>query len=322
MSEVVVTQKTLRIEGGSDAYLSKNAHPRDKYMHFDEPTHIYTIDGYPEPFVSGTTIIHEFIPHFDTVGVINNILKNPKHKNDPTYKYYQMTKEAILEQWKNNGKDASDRGTEMHLCIELYLNRVPVVNKTIEYQMFMDYGDIHNIREKIYRTEFMIYANEEQIAGSIDALVKNDDGTYTIVDWKRAKKIDFKAFGNNRMKEPFQYLQDCNYVHYSMQLNLYRYILQKYYGFVISEMYLVVCHPNNREGTFEKIILPFMDKEIQMIMDRRIIQLKEKGIYTTERLEEKNSIKNTLTALEIPPLPNNITDSPPKKRGRPKKCVV
>ena len=40
---------------------------------------------------------------------------------------------------------------------------------------------------KPYRTEWMIFDEDVKIAGSIDFVSENDDGTLTIYDWKRCK---------------------------------------------------------------------------------------------------------------------------------------
>ena len=45
------------------------------------------------------------------------------------------------------------------------------------------------------------------------------------------------------MNEPLAHLPDCNYYHYCLQLNAYRYILETEYGFKVSEMLLGVFHP-------------------------------------------------------------------------------
>jgi hypothetical protein len=39
-------------------------------------------------------------------------------------------------------------------------------------------------------------------------------------------------------------MDDCNYTHYSLQLNMYRIILERKYGFKIRDMYLIFMHKN------------------------------------------------------------------------------
>lgn len=42
---------------------------------------------------------------------------------------------------------------------------------------------------------------------------------------------------------PLEHLDDCDGSKYSLQLNMYRYMLEKYYGINISYMGLVSLHP-------------------------------------------------------------------------------
>jgi len=44
-----------------------------------------------------------------------------------------------------------------------------------------------------------------------------------MVDWKTNESINLAGYG--KMLEPFDHLEDCNFTHYVLQLNLYRQIL-------------------------------------------------------------------------------------------------
>ena len=67
------------------------------------------------------------------------------------------------------------------------------------------------------------------------------------------------------------HLPDTNYWHYTIQLNIYRWILERYYGLVISEMFLVILHPNFK--SFRRIEVNRLDEETDEIME-----LRRKGI--------------------------------------------
>jgi predicted RecB family nuclease len=66
---------------------------------------------------------------------------------------------------------------------------------------------------------------------------------------------------------PVAHLPDSNYWHYTLQLNVYRYILQKHYGYEVSELALVVLHPDNSSWRVSK--LNFMDNEVLGMMATR-----------------------------------------------------
>jgi hypothetical protein len=50
-------------------------------------------------------------------------------------------------------------------------------------------------------------------------------------------------------------------------LNLYRWLLEKHYGVVVSEMALIILHPNNKN--YKKYILNRLDEEIEGILESR-----------------------------------------------------
>ena len=61
------------------------------------------------------------------------------------------------------------------------------------------------------------------------------DGTIALYDWKRSKGLSSK-YSNRwaRMTGVLSDLEDCEGVHYRLQLNCYRFILEKYYEVSVS----------------------------------------------------------------------------------------
>jgi ATP-dependent DNA helicase PIF1 len=261
----------------------KNKHPFDDRIKFQEEGHRYWIDNNDEDLVSSTTYIHEFFGEFNTEKVIKDILSSEKYKK-PDCKYYKMTYDDIKNQWESNRKIASEAGTNMHADIEHFYNGLEVVNDSDEFKQFLSFYKDHQNLE-IYRTEWMIFCELLRITGSVDAIFKNEDGTLSIGDWKRSKQISYNSFGNKVGKFPFDNLEDCNYYHYSLQLNLYRIILEKFYGEKVKEMFLVVLHPDNKDGKYKKIVVDRMDKEANYLLDFRRNQLIELG-YSEEMFKD------------------------------------
>ena len=250
----------------------KNKHHFDSDIKFQKDIHRYWIDNQSENVVSCTGYIHSFFEEFDTDKVIKAILESDKWMNDETYKYYKMPYEVIKFKWKNDGKLASESGTNMHEYIEqLYEGIIDISFVSSlpgeEFKQIVEFYNDHKNILDIYRTEWMIYIKELKIAGSVDAVFKNTDGTFTIGDWKRSKEIKYTGYDFG--KHPFSHLQDCNYTHYCLQLNLYRIILEKFYGLKIRDMLLGVFHPNNKDGKYMKINIPIMQKEAELMLDLR-----------------------------------------------------
>lgn len=249
----------------------ENAHPRDEFITFDEGPHVYTVHGDPT-FTSVTTFIHFQFSDFDSDKIIDKMM--PKILNDPTYKYFGMTREEIKEKWQQNGKEASGSGTKMHNDIELFYNDVPVENDSIEYGYFKQFQREYADKFKPYRTEWMVYYEELKLSGSIDMIFENPDGTIQIYDWKRSKGIEYESYGDKCAKNKcISHLPDSNFWHYSLQLNIYRAILEEKYGKKITGMYLVCLHPDNYNKTYQRIEVHDLRKEVSDLFDERRKQI-------------------------------------------------
>jgi ATP-dependent exoDNAse (exonuclease V) beta subunit len=271
-----------------------NSHPKDQNLVFDEPTHKYTIITDPDSsYTSVTTINHSHFPHFDADVVIKNMMKGRNW--NPQNKYWGLTPDAIKAQWKHNADSVSGAGTDLHFNIECFMNQeLPSgythkellenyeahlaagnapPNASEEWDFFLQYIKA-TPSYKPYRTEWMIYHEDLKVAGSIDMIYENSDGTLSIYDWKRAKEIS-KANGFNKyaITKEIDHLPDTNFWHYSLQLNTYKAILQEKYGKTIKDLYLVRLHPNNPRKTFEIIKCANLDKEIADLFALRKSQI-------------------------------------------------
>jgi hypothetical protein len=268
-----------------------NKHPRDDRIQFEEASHTYTIDGTKEGWTSCTGFLHHFFGEFDADAIIAKMMKSSKWYES---KYFGMTPDQIKKQWSDKGTEASTAGTRMHLDIERFYNAMPagfpggdncsyffedgvaglavdgwIPNPGPEWSYFCDFQ--RNYVEKNgfvpFRTEWLVFDEDHKVAGSIDMVYKKPDGTLAIYDWKRTGELKTE----NRFQSglgPVAHLPDANYWHYTLQLNVYRYILQKHYGYVVSELALVVLHPDNDSWRVSK--LNFMDDEVVGMMATRM----------------------------------------------------
>ena len=265
-----------------------HAHPRDDRIQFEEETHTYTIDGVRAGWTSCTGFLHNFFGHFDADAVIVKMMKSAKWFES---KYFGKSAEEIKKGWADKGAASSAAGTRMHLDIERFYNGLPLVwinskdkpvdvasglrglamddwapNPGAEWDYFCKYQTRVGSRFLPYRTEWLVFDEEHKVAGSIDMVYLKNDGTLAIYDWKRIE--DLKTENNYQSGlGPVAHLPDTNYWHYSLQLNVYRYILQKHYGFVVSELALVVLHPTNTSYRVAK--LNFMEEEVRDMMAAR-----------------------------------------------------
>ena len=255
-------------------YLSNlNAHPRDKFIEFDEGPHLYTVHGETD-YTSVTTFNHSHFSQFNADEIITNMLKSSK-MNDPTYKYYGMNREQIKEMWNKKRDTSSLSGTKLHYDIECYYNYMEVENDSIEFQWFLNFDEDYP-ELKPYRTEWMVYYEELKLSGSIDMVFENPDGTIQIYDWKRCQEIvNENSFGKTATTKCISHLPDTNFWHYALQLNTYKTILEHKYDKKVTGLYLVCLHPDNPYKNYERICVPFLEKEMNDIIEYRKQQIAE-----------------------------------------------
>jgi len=245
----------------------KNAHPRDSYISFDEPSHVYTVNGSSKGILSVTKFLGSFHPKFDADKVIRSMMASPKWPDSP---YFGMTTTAIKKQWQDNGAAASGAGTQLHLAIERFLDAKQAPPSELaasrEWSHFQAFWTAHEPELEPYRLEWPVYIAERKLAGCIDAVFRRKrDGAFVLYDWKRCKKIETE----NRFEtclEPVDHLPNTNYWHYTLQLNTYRWILEHYYGMIIQDLFLIVLHPDNT--TYVKKRLNRMDDEVAAMLSR------------------------------------------------------
>jgi hypothetical protein len=290
-----------------------NKHPRDDRIQFREEDHSYTIDGDRTNWTSCTTFIGQFYEHFDADAVIAKMMSSSKWSQS---KYYGKTAEEIKAGWNANGEEASMAGTRMHLDIEHFNNAEPVGNlagddytpfESKEWQYFLEFDRIHRAARGFvpFRTEWLVFKEDIRLAGSIDMVYMKPDGTLAIYDWKRAKSMDYENKYQN-MYPPLAHLPDTNYWHYSLQLNIYRRILQELYGVQVTELALVVLHPNFDH--YRVIKLNMMDEEVEtMFQVRRDYLAGLAGLAGLSALAAESAAPDIATVIEEPePIYNGI----------------
>ena len=269
----------------------KNKHIRDENIEFFEESHKYIVNKKENDlYTSVTTFIHSHFSKFDSDKIIFNMMRGKNwNKNN---KYWGMTPFDIKKSWDTNGKEQAGLGTKLHYDIECFMNidikendiQIDYKHKDIlqiyEFensgsQKPVDLKEVHGVEWEYflnfvrdhpefqpYRTEMRVYDDQIKIAGSIDMIYKNNDGTFSIYDWKRSKGIEtkniYKKFSTTKC---IKHLPDLNFYHYSLQLNLYKYILEKNYDFKIKDLFLVQLHPNFEN--YNLIQCLNLDKEIQ-----------------------------------------------------------
>jgi ATP-dependent exoDNAse (exonuclease V) beta subunit len=279
---------------------NKFSHDRDSQIKFYTLGHKYEIlTDTKSKYTSVTTWIHNLFPKFDADSIIKKIMEGPKWNTE--HKYWGMTANQIKLSWKKNGETSSSSGTKLHEKIENFMNNAKLdfdysnqdlydkymenleldeilkeefneelkeELKEVEWEYFLNFiKDYHYL--KPYRTEWMIFHEDIKIAGSIDMIFQNPDGTFSIYDWKRCKDITQNNEWNKFALNPIvKHIPDTNFWHYALQLNIYKAILEQKYNTNIVSLHLVRLHPD--ADNYEVIDLPILTNEINALFQNRL----------------------------------------------------
>ena len=241
---------------GNDKKVKEN----NSQIKFDEKTHVYYPKKDPSgnsDYISVTTLIEEFFPHFDVDTYIEKQMQETG-----------KTKEEIEKELT----EPSERGTTMHAEIEKCLKGERYDGNSPELQMFKRFYDDCIIPQNLtfVDAEKVIELPDHNIAGTVDALFKKPNGEYVMIDWKRSKHLIIdgypRKYGFGRGLSVLSHLDNSSYYKYEMQQSFYKYILEKRYSMIISSMILVVLHPIY-DNYFTIKLSKYREKEVKEIIE-------------------------------------------------------
>ena len=243
---------------------------QDADIDFEPCEHIYIYKGIKR-MLPVSSLIAYFFDEFQAL---------PQAENQLRFKGIPV--EESLDKWERASRTASEVGTFVHLQTENYFQRgffetecqlqfgndtevVSVEQEKLHFLRFIRDYDIEP-----YRQEWPVYDKDLNIAGTIDLICQDDDGEFTIYDWKRSSKV-VNAQGQpivegfrGKMSHNGISLPDTSFYHYCIQQNLYRYMLERHYGIRVKAMNLVVLCPDY--PTYYVAQVPKMDQLIQQIV--------------------------------------------------------
>jgi ATP-dependent exoDNAse (exonuclease V) beta subunit len=212
---------------------------------------MYTLNGQVLTSVS-QIVASQFKPF--NAPIMASILANTKAGN-PESPYYGMDKYQIQNKWAVASREARELGTKLHQEIECFYKHdtVPEI-QTSEFKQFLKFADDH--------PDWVLVASEhrvhnDQVAGTIDAVFNTPEG-WILVDWKRARSIDYA--GPNQGRECMKHVADCNYSKYSLQLSLYRHLIDV----DITKAFIIQMHPDI-EG-YRKIVAVDFHTEAKLLL--------------------------------------------------------
>lgn len=231
---------------------------KSSHIKFDEKTHIYTNINTGERYISGTQLLGKYKEKFDSDAIAER-----------TAKKRGLTKEQILNEWKESANIATTKGTAIHETIESMLMRIPekfhseysIVAKKALVEIEKVLGNTSNIT-----SEMLIWNDKLKIASQSD-LVQRYTPPFckheiiNIIDYKTNKAIDTYNKYNTYMLEPLNNLMECEYNIYSLQLSLYAYLLEKMYPQAkIGKLAIMWLNPHTEE--WKTFAVPYMKYDV------------------------------------------------------------
>jgi len=220
---------------------------KSKLISLEEKSHTYTLSNSNIKFQSVTEFIHKFFKPFDEKKIAKKLTStHPKYKGISTAE--------LINSWNKR----RDRGTLVHKQIERFIEILEKNKKLSKEETHsldpktkqgVHFLQKHCIKESnILAPEVIIYSEELKIAGTIDLIIFNKQKKYiSLVDWKTNKQINQTSFNSKQkgIKEPVKNIDDCNFNHYTLQLSIYQYILEKHYNIPVNGLILVHLKENN-----------------------------------------------------------------------------
>lgn len=246
-------------------------------FNFEEEPHIYwwlNKDGERiQAKVSMTQLIHSYSQPFDAQKIAPFSAKK-----------LGMTTKEVLAMWEHENRVAQIKGTYMHSFMEYRWRRwatfIYPSNDVIEqfgydaleslWKKLTKLGDMfyNKYKDRLIPIGLELIVGDEElgICGSIDFLCYSKKlQALIIIDYKTNKEIKFKGYKNQKMRGFLSHLQDCNYIHYSLQLNGYQYIVERNTNLKLNNTHYLIWL-NEKNDDFEIFTTKDLYKEaIEMI---------------------------------------------------------
>jgi ATP-dependent exoDNAse (exonuclease V) beta subunit len=207
-------------------------HPSGAQIEFADETHTYICGD--TILTSTTTVIHDLFPKFDAAAVA--LKKGLKDGVDPN---------QLLSKWQTIGAEASSWGNLIHSMAEQLIlgadRSIATSDREGRYFDMLSLA-VGKLRDQfdIVEIEKIVFSPNRKLAGTIDLLLRSKQtGRYIVADWKTSREIKKSGFQGQRGFGVCSHLEHCNFIHYSLQLSIYRELL-------LSEGYL---EPNSQVST-------------------------------------------------------------------------
>lgn len=258
-----------------------------EYTKKDNEERAHWYDQNNNQYIGVTSLIKTWFEQFDKQGMALKCSQNPKKKD-----YFDKKPEEIIQIWDKKAQKSIKKGNILHEFAENLLKSncqdIPECQYDEESkQAFQKCLELMNEYELI-GAEKVVFSPKYQIVCVIDILMKHKkNGHILIADWKTNEKIDKKSFYNFKTKEykcgigDLNYVQDCNYQHYGLQLNLEEFILDSEGYFPPNTQYKKQLF-HIKKDKVETLTIRDKGKAIEIITESRLADIEYLKITNDE----------------------------------------
>lgn len=247
------------------------------HVQFTEHDHKYLNLITKQPYLSVTTFLGKYHEKFDSNGIaLKLVTTNRKYME----RFEGVRVDDAVETLKKEWKQRADIGTFVHNKLENYLKGNPVYepDKGTRYnnrlsQLFIAWEKLQlkqTYQDWRFCCEMMLYSDRYKLAGQADLILINDAlKQFVVLDYKTNRRgIEFSSYkGERKMFPPVAHLDDCNFNHYALQLNVYAQFLIDELGYQCHSMQLLWIDTNNPETIeIKPINVPSLPTETKAIL--------------------------------------------------------
>ena len=186
----------------------------------------------------------------------------------------QGLKKEIGDKWDVENKKSTDRGTRYHdkKEQESYSSGKDTIGKDEAITVTSYSFNLMDLKDG-FHSELMLYNHKWKLAGQMDkAIIVTDLFGIRWVkadDYKTNKKIDIKNPIGKKMKFPLNHLDDCNFIHYCLQINTYMFMLieEGYKASFPARFTHVLLNDREEEIGSTAYMIPDMQKEVKDMLN-------------------------------------------------------
>ena len=227
----------------------------------DHDTHVYTNTETGEKYTSVTTFIGAYKKKFDSDKWSKVVAKREG-----------VSQKEILDKWSNITVTAQNRGTNVHLVMENYIKDKKIekgFEELIDSFVKKTYGVFKD--DSLILSEELLYSHNYKLAGTADLIVENDNIFY-VMDFKTNKKFNFINKYNEYFYEPIDYLPQCEFTTYTIQLSIYAYMYElEFPKRKCRQIY--VLYWDKEKQTFEKIQIMYLKHEAKELIEMHLYNI-------------------------------------------------